>query len=181
MLKFTHVYVLSNRTLPFLSEVFSSSQLAFFSYPDWGSSMLFPRVVRQMPGYKSQRRGTAHALPKLTGLFYVLFVCKCVLYYCHQVSTQLQVTNISYQVERNVQEIKVGQVTQYHNCLGFPKPSLWALPTCKQQMWDHSHKCVVFQHTVIQTAITHLHGTERETVTLFFCCTTTHTVILLPI
>ena len=29
-------------------------------------------------------------------LFCVLFVCKCVLYYCHQVSTPLQLTNISY-------------------------------------------------------------------------------------
>jgi len=28
--------------------------------------------------------------------FYVLFVCKCVLYYCHRVPTQLQLTNTSY-------------------------------------------------------------------------------------
>jgi len=30
-------------------------------------------------------------------LFYVWFVCICVLYYRHRVSTQLQLTNISYQ------------------------------------------------------------------------------------
>jgi hypothetical protein len=29
-------------------------------------------------------------------LFYVFIVCKCVLYYCHRVTTQLQSTNMSY-------------------------------------------------------------------------------------
>jgi len=31
-------------------------------------------------------------------LFYELFLCKCVLYYCHRVSTQLQLANISYHI-----------------------------------------------------------------------------------
>jgi len=31
-------------------------------------------------------------------LFYVLIVCKCVLYYFHRLSTQLQLTNIPYHI-----------------------------------------------------------------------------------
>jgi len=37
-------------------------------------------------------------------LYYVLFVCKCVLYYCHRVATRLQLTNILYHIyfEKNL-------------------------------------------------------------------------------
>jgi len=60
----------------------------------------------QIPGYNSQRRGTAHTFPIIFVSFCVLFVCKCVLYYCHRVPTQLQLTNISYSIP-----VKIGHYT----------------------------------------------------------------------
>jgi hypothetical protein len=74
----------------------------------------FSSVARQMPGYNSQRRGTTRTLPYLSCSMYclflccsvyclflcrsVLFVCKCVVYNCHRVATQLQLINISMSI-----------------------------------------------------------------------------------
>ena len=48
----------------------------------------FSSVVRQMPEYNWQRQGTAWTVHKLTVLFCVLSVCKCVLCCCHRVATK---------------------------------------------------------------------------------------------
>jgi hypothetical protein len=85
----------------------------------WGFSRAFSSVVRQMPGWYPQRRGTVRTLPNFFVAlcifcvvlciccvvlcivcfvtFPVLFVCICVLKNCHRVATQLQL-NISYHV-----------------------------------------------------------------------------------
>ena len=83
--------------------VSSSCQVALFGYPDWGFSVLFPQLYGKCQG-KTRKDGARPPLFQILFvlciacfvLFYVLFVCKCVLYYCHRVATQLQLTNISY-------------------------------------------------------------------------------------
>jgi len=57
--------------------------------------MLFPQLLGKCQGITSQD-GARSALSQILVFFYVLFVCKCVLYYCHRVTTQLQLINISY-------------------------------------------------------------------------------------
>ena len=104
-------------------------------------SRVFPSVVWQIPGYKSQRR----ALPALYPLGYIFYavssslilvwplwvqipeglptkvvncvvlciVCVCVLYYCHRVSIQLQL-NISYHISYHITSYIIYITYTYH-------------------------------------------------------------------
>jgi hypothetical protein len=51
----------------------------------------FSSVVRQMPGYNSQRLGTASTLPNLLFVFFVCYSC-CVFVNCNWVDTRWQCT-----------------------------------------------------------------------------------------
>jgi len=52
-------------------------------------------VAKTGHGPQSSKLVVIYVVLLLFVLFYVLFVCTCVLYYCHRVTTQLQLTNIS--------------------------------------------------------------------------------------
>jgi hypothetical protein len=67
--------------------------------------VLFPQLLGKCQGKTRKDGGTVRILPNFCVVlcivcfvsFSVLFVCICVLYYCHRVATQLQL-NISYHI-----------------------------------------------------------------------------------
>jgi hypothetical protein len=65
-----------------------------------GFTLAFALQLRKNHG-KTTVRVAIHKHRIRTLKFYVLFVCKCVLYYCNRVATQLQLTNISYHIITN--------------------------------------------------------------------------------
>jgi hypothetical protein len=82
-----------------------------YDYPDWSFSRAFSSVVRQMPEWYPQRRGTARTLSNFFVAlcifcvllcivcfvtFPALFVCIRVLNNCHRVATQLQLNILYY-------------------------------------------------------------------------------------
>jgi len=126
-----------------------------YGYPDWGFPA-FSSVVRQIPRQNPQRRDTARTLPNFCVVecivcfvsFSVLFLCKCVLYYCHRVATQLQL-NIYHIISYHIISYHIisyhiiSYHISYHIIQVFDtKPMLYALVTisdCCQS--DASHIC----------------------------------------
>jgi len=131
MFMYSYCYVCS-----VLYILFSSWQLAFSDYPDWGFSMLFPQLSGKCQG-KTRKDGARTAIILISELccsmycfvsivFCVLFVCKCVLYYCHRLSTQLQLTNISYHISHHI-IYHIWYIISYHiKILRWPTAACWA-------------------------------------------------------
>jgi hypothetical protein len=97
-----------------------------FHRANWHSSATMTGVFpcfflscKQMPRYNSQRLGTARTRLKLIVSFCVLLVCKCVLYYCHRVSTQLQLTNMSYININDVRKVGGCQIATAHTTISY--------------------------------------------------------------
>jgi hypothetical protein len=59
--------------------------------------------------------------------FYVLFVCKCLLYHCHRVMTQLQLTNISYQFNTSYKMPKGCNSNFCIKCVTYPRTGMHSI------------------------------------------------------
>ena len=93
--------------------MYSYCMFMYLHRASWHSSAtlteVFPRFLLSCKAnarVKPAKTGHGPHSSKIFVLFYVLFalcrsvycVCKCVLYYCHRLAIQLQLTNISYHI-----------------------------------------------------------------------------------
>jgi hypothetical protein len=61
-------------------------------------------------------------------LFYVSFVCKCVLYYCHWVTTQLQLTNTVYHISYHIISYRIVYHTISYDIIPYHTISYHIIP-----------------------------------------------------
>ena len=74
-----------------VKSMYSCSLIMYLQRDNWHStSTLFLGSCKTNARVYIATTGSGLHSSKMFVLFYVLFVCTCVLYYCHRVSTQLQ-------------------------------------------------------------------------------------------
>jgi hypothetical protein len=85
-------------------------------------------------------------------LFSVLFVCKCVLYYCHRVATKLQLTNTSYIIHLTLRTPSYRPIrsASIHHPLTSPSASVSSLLFGSQMS------------RYLQTALLHVYWTHKR-------------------
>jgi len=94
-------------------------------------------------GFESQK---AFQPKLLIVLFCVLFLCKCVLYYCHQVSDQLQLTDISkYQII--LCEFSIATLTWCYNVVSGLLDSVEQILYCPTNAINYIN-CMVIKNTL---------------------------------
>ena len=75
-------------------------------------------------------------------LFYVLFVYKCVLYYCHRATTQLQLINISY-LCRSFKTVPCWEL-YWIECRKMNQ--IWPPPNTGLQFWNRLYRLAQYSH-----------------------------------
>jgi len=95
-----------------------------FSYPDWRFSVLFPQLWGKCQD-KTRKDGTRSAFFQISCylccsvvicVVLCIVLCKCVLYCCHQVTTQVQSTNIYHIILYHIISYRIVSyhITTYH-------------------------------------------------------------------
>jgi len=94
----------------------------------------FPQLLGKCQG-KTRKDGARPARFLIFMLFSVLFVCKCVLDYCHRVATQLQLTNLSYHI--------VSYIISVYDMKAYRGEELWlhslSTSAVAESEWSSSH------------------------------------------
>jgi len=108
-----------------------------------GLTTLSPSSTEYLEILDTQSPGALSFFPellwdsKLVVLFCVLFVCQCVLYYCQQVSTNLQLTNISYYIKCNSTHRQILALITHCTACSMPHGNFTVPYVCQPKCWLH--------------------------------------------